>query len=282
MNEFNHDFAIVGAGWLGRALAQALIDDGQTAITTCRAPEKKERLLSEGLDVVTYQLGDDLQNEMLKPVLQANVLILNIAPGKMKQDIEYFIQCMKDLIDGFMGSSIKPSNQSYIVFISSISVYGERARVVTEDSVVEPKTASAKAHVEIERYLHQQYATAATVLRLAGLVGADRHPVRQLVKKSPLASANKHVNLVDRVDVIDAIKAIYHQEVWGHLLHLCSHDHPTRADYYTWAAEKLGLPIPEFTDEKAGDAGKVIDSTATCERLGLKLRYDSPYKILAD
>jgi nucleoside-diphosphate-sugar epimerase len=282
MHELHYDFAIVGAGWLGEALALSLIGDQKTVIATCRTAEKKARLESSELSTLLYQLGDDVSEKTLKPLFQAQTLILNIAPGSMKQDIAHFIACMKGLIDQFMQTPRTQDHQPHIIFISTTSVYGEQVRTIIEDSVTDPITISAKAHVELEQYLHAQYQGQTTVLRLAGLVGANRHPVRHLVKKSPLASANKRVNLVDRRDVIAAIKAIGDKKVWGETLHLCSHEHPSRQDYYCWAAKKLGLQEPEFTDEKVEDVGKIIDSTLTCEKLGLTLICDSPYKILSD
>lgn len=282
MHQSQEHFAIIGAGWLGEALALSLIEEKKTVITTCRATEKRERLISTGINTMLYQLGDDVHNPVLVPLFQANVLILNIAPGSMKQDIEHFIACMKGLIDRFMRPSADPKRQPHIIFISTTSVYGEQVREVIETSIVDPLTVSAKAHVDLEQYLHTEYQGQTTVLRLAGLVGADRHPVRHFVKKSPLASANKRVNLIDRVDVIAAIKAINEKSLWGETLHLCSHEHPSRKDYYSWAAQQLGLPDLAFTDEKSEDLGKVIDSAVTCAKLGLTLQYDSPYKILAN
>jgi nucleoside-diphosphate-sugar epimerase len=282
MPQLHYDFAIVGAGWLGEALAHTLKNEEKTVIATCRTTEKKARLVSTAIDTVIYQLGDDIENDALQSLFNARILILNIAPGKMKQDIHHFIACMKAFIDRFMQPSDQHDNHPHIVFISTSSVYGERVRVVTEESTTEPATISARAHVELEQYLHNQYPEQTTVLRLAGLVGADRHPVRHLVKKSPLASANKRVNLIERTDVIAAIQAISDKALWGETLHLCSHDHPSRKDYYTWAANKLDLPEPVFTDEKIEDEGKVIDSSVTCKKLGLTLTYASPYDILAN
>ena len=273
-----YDFAIVGAGWLGLALTKELMENQKAVVATCRTKDKVNQLNAEGVKALQYRLGDKLDTEYLVPLFAANTLILNIAPGRMKDDIPYFIRCMKNLIETFMQTPREGGVIPNVLFISTSSVYGERVREVIETSEVEPATVSAKAHVELEQYLQSQYPTQATILRLAGLIGADRHPVRHLVKKSPLGSPNKRVNLIDRVDVIRVIQAICEQNSWGEIMHLSSHEHPSRQAYYNWAAEQLGLEELTFNEEKATDEGKIIDCRMTCEKLGLTLIYDSPYK----
>ncbi|TDF34688.1 NAD-dependent epimerase/dehydratase family protein [Alteromonadaceae bacterium M269] len=282
MTNMTRDFAIVGAGWLGLELAKTLVKDGKRVIATCRTEEKANQIRDNGFGVLTYHLGQDVEAIELSSLFQANTLVLNIAPGKMKEDIELFIQYMTNLVEKFMQTPRQGGNVPNVLFISTTSVYGERVREVKEGDEVEPSTISAKAHVRLEEYLHKHYPKQATVLRLAGLVGADRHPVRHLVKKSPLSAANKRVNLIDRADVIQAIQAIEDKGLWGEILHLSSQEHPSRKDYYCWAADKLGLNKPVFNDENAEDVGKTINCQQTLAKLGLTLTYASPYDILAD
>lgn len=71
-----------------------------------------------------------------------------------------------------------------IMFISSTSVYGSINGLINEDAPLSPETESARALVEVERWLHQLPNVSIDILRLAGLVGNKRHAGRFLAGKS--------------------------------------------------------------------------------------------------
>jgi hypothetical protein len=79
--------------------------------------------------------------------------------------------------------------------------------------------------------------------------------------------------------VIRAIAQIIEKKIWGVTLHLAANEHPSREEYYRWAAVKLALPEPQFAPS-GPLTGKFIDASWTLQKLGLKLLYPSPFDML--
>ena len=268
--------AIVGCGWLGQPLAKQLKQSGHSIVATCRSAQKREALEQLGYSSHVYQLGDLLSSDALKAVFQCSLLILNLPPGGRQIQPDYYIEHMCQLL-----SAARQQGVLQVIFISTTAVYGDIEGKVVEKTPLAPATESGRAHQKIEQHARDVFAGSACVLRLAGLVGTDRHPAKYLAARTDISHGSQVVNLVYQQDVITAIEAIIAQDKYGNIFHLCAHEHPTRHDYYRWACAKLGLELPEFAVEKHEHQGKIIDAHWTCETLGLELSYASPYAMLA-
>ncbi|MBE1300906.1 MAG: NAD(P)H-binding protein [Alteromonadaceae bacterium] len=265
--------AVIGAGWLGKPLAERLAATELNVVASKRTQDACEALVQSGIEACVYELG---QASLTEALVDADVYFINIPPGRMKQNIAEFQASMQQLI-----SQCLTSQEKRLLFISTTSVYGEATKEVNEASEVEPITDSAQAHCAIENFIQTQYPKQATILRLAGLVGEDRHPAFSLANKKELTAAYKVVNLVHLEDVINAVQKIMEQKQWGQLYHLCAQEHPTRMEYYVWACEQLGLEPPTFFDPSLKpNTGKVINASETLSQLGLTLLYPSSFDML--
>jgi nucleoside-diphosphate-sugar epimerase len=268
--------SIVGCGWLGQPLAEQVKQSGHSTGATCRSPEKRQTLEQLGYSSHVYQLGDALTSDALKAVFQSSLLILNLPPGGRHIQPDFYIEHMCQLL-----SEARQQGVRHVIFISTTAVYGDMQGRVVEQTPPAPKTESGRAHQIIEQHALEVFAGDACVLRLAGLVGVDRHPAKYLAARTDIRHGSQVVNLVYQQDVITAIEAIIEQDKYAHIFHLCAHEHPTRHDYYRWACAKLGLDLPEFVVESHEHQGKIIDAHWTCETLGLEISYASPYAMLA-
>ena len=85
-----------------------------------------------------------------------------------------------------------------------------------------------------------------TILRLSGLVGYDRLPGRFLANKKELPNGDAPVNIIHRDDCIGLITAVLEQNIWGEIINGSADNHPSRKDFYTKAAERIGLNPPTF------------------------------------
>lgn len=264
--------AVIGAGWLGFSLSKALQKQGLEVVASKRDKEQAEKLTFDGLDTFAYQLGDKLPDALQL----CSHFVINIGAGRRGFKKELFEQQMQQLMQQCLNTADKR-----LLFISTTSVYGEANKVFVEDTTPEPISDSAKAHVVIEQYLQQKFPQQASILRLAGLIAEDRHPVYYLEGKKDITAAHKMVNLVHRDDAVAAIRAVLDKQLWGEVFHLCATAHPSRKNYYTKAAEVLELVPPVFLDESDQPTmGKCIDPAATLEKLGLTLQYASPFDML--
>ena len=263
---------ISGYGWLAGYVGNAL--SGKINIVgTTRNPQKCLALQQQGITAVKYALGDD--PSVLCNHLPNATLLLNIPPGRRNTDLTSFTDYMLQLIDAAISANV-----AHIVFISTTSVYGDATNdVLTEESTTQPQTASAKAHVTIEDYLLSKRGEVdISVVRLAGLVGPDRHPARSLSGRQ-LDAGNKRINLVHVHDIVRALTTIICDRPLNDVIHLCSLSHPKRGIYYVDAAKAMDIDAPLFSDTAAPPAGKVIDATKSWERLNISPAYGDPFRM---
>ena len=196
-------------------------------------------------------------------------------PGRKSTHLETFTANMTALIDAAVNAGVR-----HIVFISTTSVYGDSTnQFINETSATDPHTASAKAHVAIENYLlAQRDQINVSIVRLAGLVGPDRHPARSLSGRE-LDGGNKRVNLVHIHDVASALKKIIGSTPINGTIHLCSLSHPKRGVYYVDAAKAMNIEPPYFTDTESSPSGKAIDAHKSWELLGVSPQFSDPYSM---
>ncbi|BFT31465.1 SDR family oxidoreductase [Alteromonas sp. D210916BOD_24] len=261
---------ICGYGWLGGYLGTSL-QRGNTIIGTVRNKEKATLLNKQGITAIQYTLGDD--TGILCHYLKDATLVLNIPPGRKNNDLADFSSNMCSLINDAIAAGV-----AHILFISTTSVYGDSTEnTVTEYSATHPESASAKAHVAIEHHLSSLAdKVKVSIVRLAGLVGPDRHPAYSLSGRT-VSAGNKRVNLVHINDVVDALRTIISSPSAQSLYVLCSTSHPKRGEYYTQAAQALHILPPEFSDTQLAPCGKVVDATQSWRALNLAPVYASPF-----
>jgi nucleoside-diphosphate-sugar epimerase len=267
--------AVVGCGWLGLPLGLSLQKSGHSIVATVRSEAGCAKIRSLGFTCLQFELGDTLADEKLLPIFNSDLLILNIPIGRKTASSEAFTANMHELLRQAVDSEIKQ-----VIFVSTTSVFGDQSAVFTEKSVTHPNTQSGKINLLVEQLVQKYFASQASILRLAGLVGEDRHPVNYLAGKTELAAPNRVVNLVHQEDVIQSIECIIKNRIWGHTLILSATEHPSRQDYYTWAAQQLSLTAPRFIEELGQPRGKLIDASASLGILKMHLKYPSPYDML--
>ncbi|MCC2617863.1 NAD-dependent epimerase/dehydratase family protein [Aestuariibacter halophilus] len=270
-----HTLTFCGCGWLGQHAIAPFQHKGFSLRGTRQQQTDADVLSDHGVQGITFSLEAQWSAPQLQRILNVDTLILNIPPGRKRSDWNSYIRHMCALIDHCR------STDTRVLFVSTTAVYGEIQGVVTEHSPSQPVTASGQAHVAIEQHLMTTLPNRATVLRLSGLTGPDRHPARSLSGRHVGGNPAQVVNLIHSADVIRAMLAIVEQQYWGHTLHLAATQHPRRDEYYTWACQQLGMPLPTFDlAEDAKARGKHIDCQHTLEQLSLNLQYPTPYDMI--
>lgn len=267
--------AIVGLGWLGLPLARALLAEGIEVSGTKTTTDGIAAARAVGIDCYHLQLtpelvcdGDDLQQLME----EAQALIILLPPSKV--NVPAYVNAIEQLVDTAITFQIPR-----VIFTSSTSVYGNAIGEIDENSQRHAETASGQALIEVENWLHALPNISVDILRLAGLVGENRHAGRFLAGKKSLKGATQPVNLVHQDDVIAAILLLLRQPKGGHIYNLCAPQHPQRADFYRQASQSLNLEAPEFCTEPAVNAGKIVKGERICQELGFEYQYPNPMQM---
>lgn len=298
--------SILGAGWLGAAVAEASFSRFDLQISS-RSEARRETLSQAatlaggilaprsawehndarfGKDAgarpmkgavipqpprpryfTTYAINlPNLRPEDL-PFFQTDALLLTIPPGRGRENVaEKYLAEVQAAL-----KAAEKAGCQRIIYTSSSGVYGEANGWVTEESPTLPTTPSAQAVLAAEQLLWAS-PISVTILRLAGLYGPNRHPGRWFGGKPSIPAADAPVNLIHQADVVSAIHAVLAQPPTQTIYNVCAASHPPKGSYYAQAAADLGLDIP--TPEPGGQNGKKVSSQKLRQALNWQPVYD--------
>lgn len=265
--------AIVGLGWLGMPLAMSLSVRGWQVTGSKTTLDGVDAARMCGIDSYQLQLTPELvcDSDDLDALLDADALVITLPARRTGEGDDFYLQAVQEIVDSALAHNIPR-----IIFTSSTSVYGEAEGSVKETSPLEPVTASGRVLKELETWLHDLPGTSVDILRLAGLVGPERHPGRFLAGKTDVANGAHGVNLVHLEDVISAITLLLQAPKGGHIYNLCAPAHPTRAEFYSLMARQMNLDAPLFRTETQNGHGKLVDGNRICNELGFEYQYPNP------
>jgi NAD dependent epimerase/dehydratase family./NAD binding domain of 6-phosphogluconate dehydrogenase. len=247
---------VLGCGWLGLPLAQHLVEGGFEVYGTTTSKEKVHEL--EKLGIVPYQIAlseDTITGDIEGFLSHVDILIINVPPKLRHGNAESFIEKMK-----LLHSMIQNSSVSKILFVSSTAVYGDEDGDVTEDTPPNPVTESGKQLLASEQLFSNDSDRLTTILRFGGLIGPNRHPIKQLSGKKDLKNGHHPVNLIQLEDCIHMITTIINEEYWGEIFNGVYPLHPSKKEYYSNEAKKRGVPPPEYQNLPILDKGKRVKS----------------------
>lgn len=179
------------------------------------------------------------------PDQECGVLLLNTPP-------------LQNLPPADFVAKIPKKDFQKILFVSSISVYGQVEGLITEQTSVAPQTPAALWLTEVEKKLQEKFREQICILRAGGLIGEDRHPVKSLSQSQRPVAGKALVNLIHREDLIRIIYAASQKANPPRILNAVCPYHPTKMDYYSEAAKKWNLPLPVF--EMNTTENKVVGS----------------------
>lgn len=239
--------SVLGCGWLGSPLAERLLSQQHTVKGSTTTQKKVKILKQSGIDAYLLKLPDSFSDEKTDPFWDCDVLILNIPPGRRNPDVkEDFPALVERVVD-----KAKSHDISWIIFASSTSVYPKFGGITTEEDAKKGEAArkSGEALLKSEDIIKAS-GIDYTILRLAGLYGYDRHPVKYLSGKTDLDDASKPVNLVHQLDCVNIITEIIRQKKRNEIYNVVSDGHPPRREFYQCAAKRFNLPPPTFKSDE--------------------------------
>lgn len=231
---------IIGCGWLGLPLAERLINENHQVYGSSTRFDQLSKLELAGINPFLYD--GITTNQLPGWSKEIECAILNFPPSKSHDYPKQVADLLKQL-----------SATCKIIFTSSTGVYEDIDGIVDELGKVKTDHPVFQAE-EIVRLSNHPF----IILRLAGLIGGERHPVKYMSGKV-YPDGNSVVNLVQREDVIQAIIAVVEQNVWQGVYNVCYPEHPSKSDYYGAKATEFNILKPNFNF--SDKTGKKIDGS---------------------
>ena len=197
--------------------------------------------------------------------LRSDILVVNIT----SKDIEGF---------GRLVQEIETSEVESVLFVSSTSVYANDSGVVDEEPGNEIPDHPL---VVIENLFREAAGFRTTVVRFAGLIGANRHPGRFFRGGKIVRNPDAGVNLIHLDDCLEILETIVVEGLWDEVFNACADSHPSKREFYSHAAALAGAAPPEFGDND-DSGGKIVDNRKLKKALGYEFRYPDPMAIRFD
>ena len=248
--------AILGCGWLGLPLAISLIKNEYSIIGTTTSLEKIPFLNDAGINGKVWSLSDVQTKESISFLNYIDILVLNIPPSKVKGELDYSSSLHNLCL------LLPPS--IHVIFISSTSVYPENL-VDANESYSWQKSDLLNQNVLAENKLLEVLGNRLTIVRMAGLIGSSRHPIKSMINKIEIPNGDSPVNLIHLNDAIGIIEKIINLNFWGEIINGCFPLHPSKTEYYSNSANFFNLPVPNFV--KGGELNKIVSSEKSISKL---------------
>ena len=262
-------FVIIGLGWLGAAFAKTMLEKKHLVVGTTRSVGKDNTLQKKGLFAWRFSLGETLPREVSSAVQGASVLI-SISPSTQGLSPLAFYTALESFVQSL--NPLKPRN---ILFTSSTSVYpAGRGQVGEEQAVGSVSQKSGINQFEVEKRVQQASAAPVSIVRLGGLFGPERHP-GGFFGSSPIIRSHDPVNVVHRDDAIGVLERLS-QESNSWVVNACAPIHPSKQEFYTQAAKKLGLPPPRTAPPWKSVLPKIVDSSRLVNSLNYSFVHPDP------
>ena len=254
---------IVGCGWVGKKLGRALNKQGYTVYGTTRSISNFSSLEIHGIQPVQFELPvQDISTIDLPPV---NSVVISTSPGRGGDRSDYPTS-IKQLAQLWVDSNAQ------VIMYSSTSAY-ENALGEVREHHTSPEKNSTNALIAAEGELKNALPNS-VILRLSGLYGEDRHPVKYLSGRKNIKDGDAPVNLVHRDDVIGVTTLVIEKDIRNEIFNVCSPEHPKKKKIYTTIAKRLEMEEPHFCD--GGADGKKVSPQKLIHQYGYSYLHPDP------
>lgn len=212
---------VVGAGWLGLPLAEALREAGHQVQVSNRSGASAS-FEAAGLSALALDLDAAL------PDLTAFALVVaSFPPAARAGNDGLYAQRLQGLC-----KALSPSCR--FVLVSSTGVYPQAPGVYDENSLILPEHAVSRGEAMVRQHFPE-----ALILRAGGLAGYVRL-IGLYFSGRELADPTQVVNLIHRDDVVGAALHLIAQWAQG-CYNLVAPEHPTKAAVYGADLEALKM-----------------------------------------
>lgn len=262
----NNSLLIIGCGWVGKKLGQRYAKNGYKVYGTTRSESRFTELRNHNIQPVRLELPADNISDIRLPL--ADTIVISISPGSRRGDRSHYTASIRQL------AQLLAVGNAQVILYSSSSVYKNANGIVKEEDAL-PNKVSENAILAAEGELRAQIPDA-VILRLSGLYGEDRHPVKYLSGRKDIKNGDAPVNLVHRDDVVGATELVIEKNIRDEIFNVCSPEHPAKREIYTTIARQLDMEPPAFLD--GGQKEKEVSSQKLIKQFGFRFLHKNPMK----
>ena len=270
---------ILGCGYAGSMLAQALAFSGRPVVGTTRSETQASVIKSRGAEPILLDAEDLSPLDRLRGSIYA---VVDCIPPTMHRDGSYDDPTARIL------EELASWELSAFVYVSATSVYGDHGgAVVTETSACEPDSPRGRARLEIEGQVIAATGVGGRVMRVAGIYGPGRSQLHRIAagRYRLIGEGEAFSNRIHVLDLATLLEAAIVRGVAG-ATYLASDLRPaTQREVVEHVVATYGMPAPTRLSMAEArvrltrnvfamiTGSKRLDPSATLEALGVTLRW---------
>lgn len=249
-----HRIAILGCGYVGRAVAQHWRSHGCSITATTTTPERIEEL-EHIVDRALVLHGSDTE-AVRSLVANHDILLVTVGAGRGHSYEETYWQTAQTIATVLKETPPKETSSNetspdttslrQIIYTSSYAIYGHHQGTwVTEETPIKPATAKAEILAQTEQTL-LACTTAhlnVCIFRLAGIYGPDRELdriFRSLAGKTQPGDGSEASNWIHRDDITGAIVFAHAHQLNG-IYNLVNDTPLSRRELLQWVCQTYQL-----------------------------------------
>lgn len=265
---------VAGCGWLGAAVAKALVARGDRVTGLRRDPSRAAALAALGVEPLALDLCAAGAADRI-PAVDAVVACQSSSADGAEAYRAAYVTATGALLE-----AARRHGATAFVYTGSTGVFGQRdGGEVTEATPPAPASQSAEVLVEAERLVLGAPAALgvpARLLRLSGLYGPGRAGTLHRVRSGALALGpgdEAFMNFCHLEDAVAFVLAALDRGAAGATYHGSDASPPTRREVVTWMATRLGIAPHQSAGAAPAGPNRRISSAWTRAALGVTLRY---------
>jgi nucleoside-diphosphate-sugar epimerase len=264
---------VAGCGWLGEAIARALVGRGDRVTGIRRDPTRAAALGASGVVPLALDLAAPGAGALL-PAFDAAVACQSSAEDSEPAYRAAYVDANRALL------AAAARTGASVVYTGSTGVFGQRdGSDVDESTPPAPASPTAAVLAGAERLLLDAAAggARASIVRLSGLYGPGRTGILGRVRSGALALGpgdGAWMNFCHRDDAVAFVLAALDRGRPGAVWHGSDARPAQRREVVEWIAGRFGIPPPRTERPAAGPDRRIL-SERTREALNVKLRYPS-------
>jgi nucleoside-diphosphate-sugar epimerase len=228
---------IIGCGYVGRPLAQALLAGGDAVTGWVRSEESATELAAHGLTRVIVGSVADKPCWQQAGTFDAVIHCASSGGGGAAAYREVYLEGARQMN--------RHQPQARRILVSSTSVYGQTGgEWVDESSPTDPAAETSRVLVETER---EALAAGAIIVRAAGIYGPRRAALFEKFRRGDAVmegAGSRWINQIHQLDLVAAIAHLLDAGTPGEIYNVTDDEPVMLRDFYAWCSETLKMPLP--------------------------------------
>ena len=280
-SEESTSVGIIGCGWLGKPLAINLLAKSISVLATSSKLDNVAQLNQQSISAQQLTLPAEATQLGQHDVFTKQSVVIAITPQFRQERTDY-----AEKITQLVNAAQQRGLVQRIILLSSTAIYDGLAGTVDEESLLNMTTEKVQILNAAEQAVlnfSKQEAKQGIVIRLAGLVGPERHPGKFILANKTLSNATVPVNLIHQQDAVGLIEALLQSPFSQTIFNGVSDTHISKQQYYQAAAKAIKVDAPIFaqeshtqencTQEKSNETTRVVSGDKAKQVLSYKFVY---------